>query len=84
MMNFTADDIQARLRVRPFEPIRIVTTTGQTYDIYHPDLVVPGRRAIFVGTPSAENPSHFDSSTYVALVYITEIRSLPMPVTSGS
>ena len=83
-MIFTADDIQARLRGQPFEPMRIVTTTGQTYDIYHPDLIVVGRRSIFVGIPSEENPSQYDSSTYVALVHITELRALPIPVTPGS
>ena len=78
-MMFTADDIQARLRGHPFEPMRIVTTTGQTYDIYHPDLVLVGRRFIIVGTPSTENPAHIDGASHVALVHITEMRSLPMP-----
>ena len=79
-MIFTADDIQARLRGHPFEPLRIVTTTGQTYDVYHPDLVLVGRRFVIIGTPSAENPAHIDGVTRVALVHITEMRSLPTPV----
>lgn len=76
---FTADDIQARLRERPFTPTRLVTTTGQTYDIYHPDLVLVARRFLIVGTPSQENPAHADQVTRVAIIHLTEMRDLPTP-----
>ena len=84
-MIFTPDDVQARLRDRPFLPVRIVLTTGQSYDIYHPDLVLVGRRFLIVGTPSSENPSHADLVTRVALVHVSELRDLPIttPPTNG-
>lgn len=77
-MIFTPDDIQARLRERPFPPVRIVTTTGQTYDVYHPDLVLVARRFLIVGMPSSENPTQADLVTRVALVHVAELRDLPM------
>jgi len=80
-MTFTADDVQARIRERPFLPIRFVTTTGQTYDIYHPDLVLVGRRFLIIGTPSTENPSQFDQTTRLPLLHVSEMRDLP-PVSS--
>ena len=78
---FTTEDIRKRLRDRPFVPVRIVTNTGQTYDVYHPDdaLVMVGRRALIIGTASAEDPSAFEQVTRVALFHITELRDLPMP-----
>ena len=76
---FSADDIQARLRERPFSPIRIVTTTGQTYDVSHPDLVLVGRRFLIIGTPTAENPSIADQVTRLAMVHVTELRDLSKP-----
>lgn len=76
-MIFTPDDVQARLRERPFAPVRIVTTTNQTYDIYHPDLVLVARRFLVVGLPSTENPSQADQVTRVALVHVAELRDLP-------
>jgi hypothetical protein len=76
---FTADDVQARLREQPFVPVRIVTTTGQTYDVYHPDLVFVARRFIEVGTPDRDNPTVADAVTRVALVNVTELRDLPVP-----
>ena len=50
---FTPDEIQARLREQPFIPLRVVTSSGQMYDITHPDLVLVGRRSLFSGFTSA-------------------------------
>jgi hypothetical protein len=77
---FSANDILARIRERPFKPIRLVTTIGQTYDICHPDLVMVGRRELIIGTASSENPATFELVTRVALLHVTEMRDLPMPV----
>ena len=76
-MIFTPQDVRDRLRQRPFQPLRIVTTTGVTYDVYHPDLVFVGRRFIEVGIPAPEEPTFFDQVTRVALVHVTELRDLP-------
>lgn len=46
---FTATDFRDRVRQQPFMPFRVVTTTGQTYDIYHPDLVMVGTRDLAIG-----------------------------------
>ncbi len=74
---FSPDDIQARLRQQPFVPMRIVTTTGQTYDIHHPELLMVGRHFVFVGLPNKENPTQADQVTYVAIIHVTEMRDLP-------
>jgi hypothetical protein len=58
-------------------PVRIVTTTGQTYDIPHPDLVFIARRFLEVGTPDRDNPTVADMVTRVALVHVTELQDLP-------
>jgi hypothetical protein len=79
-MIFTPDDVQTRLREQPFTPLRIVTTTGQTYDVHHPDLVLVARRFLIVGTPSSENPSQADGVTRIPLVHVTELRDLPNPI----
>ena len=76
---FTPDNIQSRLREKPFIPMRIVTTTGQTYDIYHPDLVFVAERFLIVGTPSPTNPARADEVTRVAIMHVTEMRDLPLP-----
>jgi len=35
---FNADDIEATVKGRLFVPVRIVTSSGQMFDVYHPDL----------------------------------------------
>jgi hypothetical protein len=81
---FNAEDILARLKTRPFTPIRIVTTTGETYDVYHPDLVLVGRRCLEIGTPDRNNPSVADLVMRVAMVHVTEVRDLPNTSASSS
>jgi hypothetical protein len=76
---FSADDIQSRLHERPFTPVRIVTTTNQTYDIYHPDLVLVGRRFLIVGTPSNDNPTQAEQVNRISVIHVTELRDLPVP-----
>src|SRR5207253_734586 len=51
-------------------------TTGQTYDIHHPELVMVARRFIYVGLPSKENPIQAEQVTQVALIHITELQNL--------
>lgn len=80
---FTPEDIQARVRQRVFVPVRIITSGGQSFDIYHPDLIMVGRRVLVIGTASTENPSQFDRMTQVAIVHVTALEDLPMPVAPG-
>jgi hypothetical protein len=39
---FTAEDIRQRIKKQPFVPLRIVTNSGESYDVPHPDLVMVG------------------------------------------
>ena len=74
---FSADDVQTRLHQQPFGPLRIVTSTGQTYDIRHPELVIVGRRFLVIGLPSAESPSQAEQVTRVSLRHVTKLQDLP-------
>ncbi len=47
----TSQDVRERLSKRPFEPFRIVTSSGQYYDIPHSDFVFVGKRTLGIGTP---------------------------------
>jgi len=76
-MSFRPDAVKSRLREQPFVPFRIITTAGQTYDVYHPDLVLVAQRFLIVGTPSSSDPALADLVTRIALVHVTELRDLP-------
>jgi hypothetical protein len=76
---FTPEDFQSRLRGAPFTPVRFVTTTGDVYDVYHPDLVLVGTHFLIIGTPSSKNPTQADAVTRIAMFHVTEMRDLPAP-----
>ena len=79
---FTADDIQGRLRERPFVPVRLVTSSGQSYDITHPDLVLVGRRFLIIGTASNDNPTQIEAASRVAVFHVTDLQDVPHPAPS--
>lgn len=80
---FTGRDIYRRIKSRPFKPVRIRTSDGQTYDVYHPDLVIVGSRHVTIGTASADAPELADLETRVAIFQITALEDLPVPVMPG-
>jgi hypothetical protein len=74
---FSPDDIQKRLRQIPFMPVRIIISSGQTFDVYHPDLVLIGRRDIIIGMASGENPTQYEQTTRVPIMHVTALEDLP-------
>ena len=74
---FTAQTIRNRVRQQPFVPMRIVTTTGNTYDVRHPDMIWVTTNYINVGIPSSTDPTLPGDATMVAVLHITEIQDLP-------
>jgi hypothetical protein len=77
-MIFAADDVHARIRSeQPFQPVQLVTTTGQTYDIYHPELVLFARHFMYIGLPNQTHPHVADQVTRLAYVHLAEMRDLP-------
>lgn len=73
---FRPEDIQSRLRERPFRPLRLIASEGLRYDITHPDLVLVGQRDLTIGYPSSENPQLYDRLIRVALVHLVGMEDL--------
>ena len=73
----TSSDVQSRLREIPFTPFRIVTSAETSHDVYHPDMVIVGRRFLIVGTPSTEEPSQAELVTRVSVLHIAELQDVP-------
>jgi hypothetical protein len=77
-----ADDIQARLREKPFRPLRIIASEGLRYDVHHPDLVLVGQRDLIIGFPSQDNPAIYDQVARVAIVHVVALEDLPATAAS--
>lgn len=79
----TSSDIQEKLKQRPFLPFRVIMSSGDKYDIHHPDLVLVGKRHLFVGTASEDNPALFDRSSLLSILPIAALEVLSVEAASG-
>jgi hypothetical protein len=79
---FRAEDIQARLREKPFRPLRIVGSEGLRYDIHHPDLVLVGQHDLVIGYSTPDRPSVYDRLVRVALVHVVALEDIPAQPTA--
>ncbi|MHB1425404.1 MAG: hypothetical protein ACYC3I_19715 [Gemmataceae bacterium] len=72
------EELQEHARRHPFEPFRIVLTTGATYDIRHPDLIMVGQRSAIIGNTNQPNGTVYQSTIKVDLLHVVGIEELPV------
>ena len=66
------------IRIRPFVPFRVLLTNGESLEVRHPELCMPGARSVVIGlsSPSQTQPI-YDTATIVDLLHI--VRLVPLP-----
>jgi len=74
----TAEDVRERLREAPFQPFRIVTSAGTSYEVTHPDSVYVTRRVLYVGVYRPVDENIPDRAASVSVLHITELVPLGM------
>jgi hypothetical protein len=74
-------DLDAELQKKPFEPFRIVTTTGKTYDVTERDrpMILVGKLTVVIGLRVPESDPYFDRYEVVALVHIVRLEPMLQP-----
>jgi hypothetical protein len=79
-------DLESELRKQPFQPFRIVTTLGKTYDITERDLpmILVGKRTVIIGLRVADTDPNFDRYEVVSLVHIVRLEPIPRPQLQAS
>ena len=75
---FTMEDVGARFRHRPFTPVRVRTSSGESYDVMHPEQVLVGRREFVIGIGTREEPTYHDRLARISLLHITAMEDLPV------
>ena len=73
-------DVQSLLHRRPFEPFRIVSADGTTYEVRHPDLVMVGLASVIVGYPDQAQPTVFQRFDVVSLRQIQRLEMAPQAI----
>ncbi len=76
-----AEEIMQLVRRRPFQPFRVHLTTGQQYDVRHPEFIIVQRQCAEVGMDPDPNTGVVDRVEYVSLLHVVRIENLDAPAT---
>ena len=69
------DALRPILTRRPFEPVRVKTTTGEVFEIRHPEMVSIAKSALVIVHPDAQGqPS--DKVEYLSYLHIASVETL--------
>jgi hypothetical protein len=65
---------------RPFEPFRVVLSSGTTYEVRHPEFAWLLKGGLYVGVPMPQN-GEVDApreAIYCAMLHIAAVEPLPV------
>lgn len=74
--HMTVQTFRDLLAERPFRPFRLVMSSGQQYEVRHPEMALLTRTSILVGVDQAEDgiPAEFK---ICSLLHVTAVEPLP-------
>lgn len=72
----TFADLRKLWKQRPFEPFRIVTDSGQRYDVLSPDHMMVTETTVAVGRRKHENDPEIDSFHLLGALNVNAIEPL--------
>jgi hypothetical protein len=78
----SGDELQEPARRQPFQPFRLILTTGATYDIRHPDLIMVGRRSAVIGIAKNPEAARYDIATQIDLLHGVAFEDVPASAVS--
>ena len=60
---------------RPFQPVRLVTSSGQSFEVRHPEMAFLSRTSIYIGTEMSYDgvPAEY---RIVSLLHVTAIEPI--------
>jgi hypothetical protein len=73
--NMTVQNFRDLLARRPFQPFRVVMSSGQHYEVRHPEMAMLTRTTLLVGIDAADDgiPAEFKMCS---LLHVTAIEPL--------
>ena len=76
----TQQELNEEVHRRPFRPFRIVLTTGEAYDVHHPDLIMVGNLSLVIGLTNDPQGTAFDRIVRADLFHVVRTEELPTTV----
>ena len=71
-----ADELRKLLDRRPFEPIRLHLSSGQTVDIKHPEMAFVTHSLVVVGVTESDDAGVADYAVHYNLLHVVKIEPL--------
>lgn len=72
-----AQDIRERVAKRPFVPFRIRMSSGEAYEVQHPELVLVMNRLLTIGMPAPNGDPDDERVHVVSVLHVTALEALP-------
>lgn len=60
---------------RPFEPFRVVLSSGESYEVRHPEVALLVKGGLYVGLPAA-NGEIPDRAAFCSMLHISAVEPL--------
>jgi hypothetical protein len=76
----TVQNFRELLTARPFQPFRLVMSSGKTYEVRHPEMAFLSRTSIYVGVDIADDNVPADYRI-CSLLHVTAIEPLSIAAT---
>ncbi len=61
---------------RSFTPLTMHPTDGRDDQIRHPELIIPGKRAVIVGLPANSTEPYYERLVTIGLLHITRLEPI--------
>lgn len=76
------EDLRLLVKRRPFKPFRITMSSSETFDVWHPDLLIVGRSIAALGFGKAGEEPIADGIIWLDLDQIVHAQPVSAPGTS--
>ncbi len=75
----TADTFREILRRQPFEPFRVVMSSGESYNVLHPETAFVTGKALILALPdpAREDGESLAFCSYLHIAHIETLKSRP-------
>jgi len=73
MVDMTTDILEQWLNRRPFEPFRVVSSSGQTYEVRHPEMAILIRNGLVIAY--GETDGLLEHAAVLSLIHIAAVET---------
>lgn len=71
----TADTFREILKRQPFEPFRVVTSSGESYNVMHPEMAFVTAKALVLAIPDAGHPDG-ERIAFCSYLHVAHVETL--------